>query len=235
MAEIPRTERTTLRRLPKRGSFDRALIHEVLDRALICHVGFVVDGRPFVIPTIHVRIGNRLFFHGSPASRMLKAVGKGTEVCVTVTLVDGLVLARSAFHHSMNYRSAMVFGSAQPVESPEEKLRVLQGLTDHLIRGRWQEVRTPSQAELNATLVLSLPIEEASAKVRTGPPVDEEEDYALPVWAGTLPMGLMAGMPIPDPRLAPTTIPPGYALDYDGPGAAAGDDPGANEAPGQVE
>ena len=152
-----------------------------------------MDGRPFVIPTIHVRIGDRLFFHGSPASRMLKAVGKGVEVCVTVTLVDGLVLARSAFHHSMNYRSAMVFGSAQPVESPEEKLRVLQALTDHLIRGRWQEVRTPSQAELNATLVLSLPIEEASAKVRTGPPVDDEEDYALPVWAGVLPIGLMAG------------------------------------------
>jgi len=235
MAEIPRTERTTLRRLPKRGSFDRALIHEVLDQALICHVGFVVDGRPFVIPTIHVRIGDRLFFHGSPSSRMLKALAEGVEVCVTVTLVDGLVLARSAFHHSMNYRSVMVFGTARAVENPEEKFRVLKALSNHLIKGRWEEVRTPSAAELNATLVLSLPIEEASAKVRTGPPVDDEEDYALPVWAGVLPMALTAGAAISDPKLNSTTIPPSYATDYDGPGAASEDDPGDNEVPGQVE
>lgn len=218
MGEIARTERTTLRRSANRGCYDRSLIHEVLDQALICHVGFVADGRPFVIPTIHVRIGERLYFHGSPASRMLKTLGQGVEVCVTVTLVDGLVLARSAFHHSMNYRSVMVFGTAQAVEGPDEKSRVLQALTDHLIRGRWDDVRMPSPAELKATLVLSLPIEEASAKVRTGPPLDDEEDYALPFWAGVLPLRIAAGPPVPDPRLAPDVSPPGYALAYHGPG-----------------
>src|SRR3954465_9658700 len=159
------SERTTIKRHPERGRPDEADLHEVLDEAYICHLGFVVDGQPFVIPTIHARVADTLYVHGSPPSRMLRAVKGGLQVCVTVTLVDGLVLARSAFHHSMNYRSAVVFGSAQTVESPEEKLRVLEALTDHLIRGRWQEVRIPSPAELNATLVLSLPIEEASAKV----------------------------------------------------------------------
>jgi nitroimidazol reductase NimA-like FMN-containing flavoprotein (pyridoxamine 5'-phosphate oxidase superfamily) len=220
MDEMPPSERTTVRRLPKRGSYDRALIHEVLDSALICHVGFVVDGSPFVIPTIHVRIGDRLYFHGSPASRMLKVLAQGVEVCVTVTIVDGLVLARSAFHHSMNYRSVMVFGTARAVDLAEEKLCVLHALSDHLIRGRWEQVRTPSPAELNATLVLSLPIAEASAKVRTGPPVDDEEDYRLPVWAGVLPLALSAGTPAADPRLDPEINPPAYVTGYQGPGAA---------------
>ena len=152
MDELSRTDRTTLRRLPNRGVYDRASIHSILDEGLICHVGFVVDGQPYVIPTIHVRVGEQLFFHGSPASRMLRALEQGVEVCVTVTLLDGLVLARSAFHHSMNYRSAVVFGTAMPVESSEEKLRVLRALSDHLIKGRWQEVRTPSPSELKGSL-----------------------------------------------------------------------------------
>jgi nitroimidazol reductase NimA-like FMN-containing flavoprotein (pyridoxamine 5'-phosphate oxidase superfamily) len=217
---IPRTPRTTLRRLPARGVQDRALIYAILDQALVCHVGFVQDGQPLVIPTIHVRLGEELFVHGSPASRMLKALGQTVEVCVTVTLVDGLVLARSAFHHSMNYRSVMVFGQARVVATSEEKLRVLQGLSEHLVRGRWQDVRQPSPAELNATQVLALPITEASAKVRTGPPLDDADDLSWPVWAGVLPLGLTAGDPVPDPALSANIAPPGYATSYPGPGPA---------------
>ena len=220
MDELSRTDRTTLRRLPNRGVYDRASIHSILDEGLICHVGFVVDGQPYVIPTIHVRVGEKLFFHGSPASRMLRALEQGVEVCVTVTLLDGLVLARSAFHHSMNYRSAVVFGTAMPVESSEEKLRVLRALSDHLIKGRWQEVRTPSPSELKGTLVLSLPIDEASAKVRTGPPVDDEDDYGLPVWAGVLPLKIVATEPVADPRLPQDIAPPSYITRYPGPGPA---------------
>ena len=220
MDELSRTDRTTLRRLPNRGVYDRASIHSILDEGLICHVAFVVDGQPYVIPTIHVRVGEKLFFHGSPASRMLRALERGVEVCVTVTLLDGLVLARSAFHHSMNYRSAVVFGTAMPVESSEEKLRVLRALSDHLIKGRWQEVRTPSPSELKGTLVLSLPIDEASAKVRTGPPVDDEDDYGLPVWAGVLPLKIVAAEPVADPRLPRDIAPPSYITRYPGPGPA---------------
>ena len=218
MDEIPRTDRTTVRRLPARGSYDRALIHSILDEGLICHVGFIADGRPFVIPTIHVRVGDRLYMHGSPGSRMLKAMAGGVEVCVTVTLVNGLVLARSAFHHSMNYRSAVVFGTAQAVDDPEEKARVLEALSQHLVAGRWRDIRGPSPGELKSTSVLSLPIDEASAKVRTGPPVDDEEDYALPAWAGVVPLSLKAGEPVPCPRLAPGIELPPYASSYPGPG-----------------
>jgi uncharacterized protein len=221
MDQIPRTDRTTLRRLPNRGAQDRCLIHAILDEGLICHVGFVVDGQPLVIPTIHVRVGEYLYVHGSPASRMLKALDQGVEVCVTVTLVDGLVLARSAFHHSMNYRSVMLFGTARLIESPEEKVRVLQALSEHLIRGRWHDVRSPSPAELRGTLVLSLPIAEASAKVRTGPPVDDEPDYELPVWAGVLPLKVTAGEPVADPRLQSGLVPPSHVTHYVGPGPAA--------------
>ncbi len=220
MDELSRTDRTTLRRLPNRGAYDRASIHSILDEGLICHVGFVVDGQPYVIPTIHVRVGEQLFFHGSPASRMLRALEQGVEACVTVTLLDGLVLARSAFHHSMNYRSAIVFGTAMPVESSEEKLRVLRALSDHLIKGRWQEVRSPSPSELKGTLVLSLPIDEASAKVRAGPPVDDEDDYGLPVWAGVLPLKIVATEPVADTRLPQDIAPPSYITRYPGPGPA---------------
>ena len=220
MDELSRTDRSTLRRLPKRGVYDRASIDSILDEGLICHVGFVVDGQPYVIPTIHVRVGEELFFHGSPASRMLRALEQGVEGCVTVTLVDGLVLARSAFHHSMNYRSVVVFGTAMPVESYEEKLGVLRALSDHLIKGRWQEVRSPSPNELKGTLVLSLPINEASAKVRTGPPVDDEDDYGLPVWAGVLSLKIVATEPVADPRLSEDIAPPSYITRYPGPGPA---------------
>ncbi|MGO8898398.1 MAG: pyridoxamine 5'-phosphate oxidase family protein [Isosphaeraceae bacterium] len=220
MDEFSRTDRSTLRRLPKRGVYDRATIHSILDEGLICHVGFVVGGQPYVIPTIHVRVGEELFFHGSPASRMLRAVGQGVEVCVTVTLVDGLVLARSAFHHSMNYRSVVVFGTALPVESADQKLRVLHALSDHLIKGRWQEVRSPAPHELAGTLVLALPINEASAKVRTGPPIDDEDDYQLPVWAGVLPLKIMAAEPVADPRLAEDIAPASNITRYPGPGPA---------------
>ncbi len=218
MDEILRTDRTTVRRLPARASYDRALIHAILDEAPVCHVGFVVDGRPFVIPTLHVRVGDRLYMHGSPGSRMLKAMAGGVEVCVNVTLVDGLVLARSAFHHSMNYRSVVVFGVAQAVDDPEEKTRVLHALSEHLVPGRWRDVRGPAPGELKATSVLSLPIDEASAKVRTGPPLDDEEDYALPAWAGVVPLSLRAGDPVPCPRLAPGIEVPAYARSYPGPG-----------------
>jgi nitroimidazol reductase NimA-like FMN-containing flavoprotein (pyridoxamine 5'-phosphate oxidase superfamily) len=218
MDEILRTDRTTVRRLPARGAYDRQVIQAILDDALVCHVGFAVDGRPFVIPTLHVRIGDRLYIHGSQASRMLKAMAGGIEVCVTVTLIDGLVLARSAFHHSVNYRSAMVFGKAHEVDDPEEKSRVLEALFRHLVPGRWRDVRGPDPGELKATLVLSLPISEASSKLRTGPPVDEEKDYALPAWAGVLPLSLAVGEPVPCPRLAPGIPTPAYVSAYPGPG-----------------
>lgn len=197
-ATIPVTDRTRVRRLPKRGAYDTETIHAILDEALLCHVGFVVDGSPVVIPTIHWREGDTLYFHGSAASRMLRSLRDGVEACVTVTLLDGLVLARSAFHHSMNYRSVVVFGKARPVTDDAEKLRVLDSLVEHVMRGRAKEVRPPNEIEMKQTLVLALPIEEASAKVRTGGPVDDEEDYALPVWAGVLPLTLTPGAPVPD-------------------------------------
>jgi nitroimidazol reductase NimA-like FMN-containing flavoprotein (pyridoxamine 5'-phosphate oxidase superfamily) len=219
MDDIRPSERTTVRRLAKRGVYDRAVIHAILDEGYVCHVGFVVGGQPFVIPTIHVRVGDRLYLHGSPASRMLNSLAKGIEVCVTVTLVDGLVLARSAFHHSMNYRSAMVIGTASAVDDPDEKSRILHCLTEHLIKGRWQDTRIPTQTELKGTQVVSLPIDETSAKVRTGPPLDDEEDYSLPHWAGVIPLKMTASSPIPDPKLAPGIAPPPYATNYPGPGA----------------
>ena len=215
MADLDPTPRTTLRRLPARGHFDRATVNAILDEALVCHVGFVSDGQPFVIPTIHARAGDQVFVHGSAASRMLKTLQGGVPVCLTVTLVDGLVLARSAFHHSMNYRSVVVLGDAQPVTDDGEKWDALHAIVEHVAPGRWREVREPSVKELAGTLVLRLPIEEASAKVRTGPPLDDEEDYALECWAGVLPLRLTPGTPVPDPRMpAGRALPPsvtGYA------------------------
>jgi nitroimidazol reductase NimA-like FMN-containing flavoprotein (pyridoxamine 5'-phosphate oxidase superfamily) len=211
------TERTTVKRLPARGSYDRAVVHKILDEGLVCHLGFVVDGQPFVIPTIYVRVGETLYVHGSPASRMLRTLDQGVPACVTVTHVDGLVLARSAFHHSMNYRSVVVLGTATVVSQPEKKHEVLHALSDHLIRGRWEEIRHPSPEELRRTLVLAIPIEEASAKIRTGPPLDEEEDYALPVWAGVLPLKIVASDPTADPRLPNDVTVPSYIVKYDGP------------------
>ena len=214
MNELPRTQRTTLKWLPQRGSFERQTINEILDEGFICHVGFVINGEPVVIPTGYARAGDALIIHGSQASRMLRQLGQGIDVCVTVTLIDGLVLARSAFHHSMNYRSVVVFGRARVIEDREEKMSALTALSEHMIPGRWDEVRGPNDRELQLTTVLSIPLTEASAKVRTGPPVDDEEDYDLPVWAGVIPLQMMANEPIADPRLSPNVPAPRYAIDY---------------------
>jgi len=208
------TGRTTVHRLPARADYDRDTVHRILDEALICHVAFVADGHPVVIPTIHTRVGDRLYFHGSPASGLLRSMRSGVEVCVNVTLLDGLVLARSAFHHSMNYRSAVVFGRATEVADREEKLAVLEALVDHVARGRSHDVRPPNEIELRKTIVLGIPIDEASAKVRSGPPGDDEEDYALPIWAGVLPLLLTPQPPIADPRLLPGLEAPAYVANY---------------------
>ena len=217
MNNFPQTARTTLKRLPYRGSYDRELIDQILDEGFVCHVGFVVDGQPFVIPTGYARVGGKLFIHGSQASRMLRTLGKGIDVCLTVTLIDGLVLARSAFHHSMNYRSVVVFGRATMVDDPEEKIAALRALSEHMIPGRWDDVREPNEREIQLTTVLSLPLNEASAKVRTGPPLDDEEDYELPIWAGVIPLQMVADGPIADTRLPINIDAPRYALDYERP------------------
>ncbi|MFY9619845.1 MAG: pyridoxamine 5'-phosphate oxidase family protein [Pyrinomonadaceae bacterium] len=214
MNELPRTQRTTLKRLPQRGSFERQQINEILDEGFICHVGFVVNGEPIVIPTGYARVGDALIIHGSQASRMLRELGQGIDVCVTVTLIDGLVLARSAFHHSMNYRSVVVFGRARLIEDRGEKMSALTALSEHMIPGRWDEVRGPNDRELQLTTVLSIPLNEASAKVRTGPPVDDEEDYDLPVWAGVIPLRLIAEAPVDDPGSKVEMAAPEYALRY---------------------
>ena len=208
------TKRTKVKRLPARGRYDRETINAILDEAFICHVGFVVDGQPYVIPTGYARIDDQLYIHGSAASRMLRNLSKGIEVCVTVTLTDGLVLARSAFHHSINYRSVVVLGKAVLVEDPAEKDKALEALTEHIVPGRWAEVRWPTELELKATSVLKLPIEEASAKIRTGDPKDDEEDYAMDVWAGVLPLTVTAGEPANDARLDSGVQVPDYIARY---------------------
>ena len=199
--ELTPTKRSKLRRLPKRGSQERELIYSILDEALVAHVGFISNDRPFVIPMAYGRESDRLYLHGSPVSRLLKTLEQGVDVCFTVTLLDALVVARSLFHHSMNYRSVVLFGKAQLVENDSEKMTALQAFTDHMIPDRWQQARLPNDRELKATTVLSFPIEEGSAKVRTGPPSDDAEDYALPIWAGELPLKVTAGTPIADPKL----------------------------------
>jgi uncharacterized protein len=214
MDKFAATEKTTLKRLPKRGEFDRAAVYEILDEAFICHVGFVVEGQPYVIPTGYARIGDKLYIHGSAASRMLRSLAEGIEVCVTVTLIDGLVLARSAFHHSVNYRSVVALGKAMVVEDAEEKFAALQAFTEHVIANRWSEVREPNETELKATMVLALPLVEVSAKVRKGPPIDDEEDFAIPVWAGVLPLQMTASAPIADELLPATIELPDYLVNY---------------------
>jgi uncharacterized protein len=209
------TKRTQVVRLPKRGDYSHETIHSILDAGFLCHVGFVVDGQPFVIPTGYGRSGNTLYVHGSSASRMLRTLAEGIEVCVTVTLLDGVVLARSAFHHSMNYRSVVIFGKATLVESTEEKAEALRVISEQIVPGRWNDVRWPTEQELKATKVLALPISEASAKVRTGPPMDDEEDYAMNVWAGVLPLRVHAEAPVADARLSSdVTAVPEYLLHY---------------------
>ena len=211
---LPASERVRVRRLPQRGVYDRATVHAILDEALVCHVGFVVDGQPYVIPTIHARVGETVYVHGSAASRMLRTLREGVPVSVTVTLLDGLVLARSAFHHSMNYRSVIALGTATEVTDPAEKRAALDAIVEHVAPGRAAEVRAPSELEMKATLVLKLPLDEVSAKVRTGPPLDDEEDYALPCWAGVIPLALQPLAPVADPRLAPGIEPSDVVRSY---------------------
>ncbi len=208
------TDRTTVQRLPKRGQYDRETINAILDEGFICHVGFVVDGQPYVIPTGYARVNDNVYIHGSSASRMLRNLSDGINVCVTVTLIDGLVLARSAFHHSINYRSVVMLGNAELVSDADEKNIALEALTEHIVPGRWADVRWPTELELKATTVLKLAVDEASAKIRTGNPVDDEEDYAMNVWAGVLPLTTSTGEPIADERLDPSVAVPEYVATY---------------------
>jgi nitroimidazol reductase NimA-like FMN-containing flavoprotein (pyridoxamine 5'-phosphate oxidase superfamily) len=206
--------RTRLVREADRAVYDRETAYKILDEGFICHVGFAVDGQPFVIPTGYGRIGDNLYIHGSAASRMLRRVDEGIAVCVTVTLLEGLVLARSIFNHSMNYRSVVILGTAVAVNDAKEKLEALRLLSEHILPGRWVDSRQPNEKELRATLVMRLPIEEFSAKVRQGPPVDDEEDYAFPTWAGVIPLDMVPGKPVNDPRLDPACEAPVYARQY---------------------
>ncbi|MBI1776780.1 MAG: pyridoxamine 5'-phosphate oxidase family protein [Proteobacteria bacterium] len=204
------TPRSRIKRLPKRAHYDRQTVHAVLDAAFIAHVGYVIDGQPYVTPTSFWREGEALYWHGSSASRMLRAQSVGLKVCLTVTHVDGLVMARSGFHHSINYRSVLAFGTAHKLEDGAAKLKALEAFVERVAPGRWAEIRPPNAQELKATTVMAMTIEDAVAKVRTGPPVDDEPDYALPVWAGVVPLTTVAGQAIADPRLKPATPLPDY-------------------------
>jgi uncharacterized protein len=217
-AKLP-SERVRLRRKRERGSHDREVIDAILDEALIAHLGITEpDGQPIVIPTLHARCGDLVYCHGSAASRTLRALRDGVPACLTVCLLDGLVLARAAMHHSANYRSAMILGRARPIEDDSEKRMALRAIVEHIVPGRAEHVRGPSESELKATAVLALPIEESSAKIRTGPPIDDDEDHALPYWAGTLPVRMQVGTPEPDPRLTPGIEVPPHAASYRRPG-----------------
>jgi uncharacterized protein len=208
------TQRTRVVREPERGVYDREAAYRILDEGFICHVGFSLDGQPFVIPTSYGRKDSNLYIHGSAASRMLRQMKEGVAVCVTVTLLDGLVLARSVFNHSMNYRSVVILGKAMLVDDPEEKLTALRALSEHIVPGRWDDARQPNERELKATSVLRVVIEEFSAKVRTGPPIDDAEDLGFPTWAGVLPLEMKAGEAIGDPTLEPKREVPPYVLHY---------------------
>ncbi len=213
-ATPPPSDRVRLRRKRDRGSYDRAVIDAILDEGLIAHLGIVEDGQPLVIPTLHARSGDVVYCHGSSASRTLRMLAGGAPACLTVSLIDGLVLARSAMHHSANYRSAMLVGRARLVEDPDEKRTALRAVVEHIVPGRWDDVRPPSDSELRATSVLALPIEEASAKIRRGGPVDDEEDYALAAWAGVIPLERRTRSPQPDPRLRAGIAAPSYVSAY---------------------
>jgi nitroimidazol reductase NimA-like FMN-containing flavoprotein (pyridoxamine 5'-phosphate oxidase superfamily) len=208
------TEKTRVTRIPDRGKYDAETVHAILDEGLVCHVGFVVGEQPYVIPTLYARVGGEIYFHGSAASRMLRNLSEGLRVCITVTLIDGLVLARAAFHHSTNYRSVMALGIAQPVMDEEEKMAAMEAFTERVVPGRWADVRMPTAQEMRATTVMRLPLQEVSAKVRTGDPKDEAEDYDLPIWAGVIPLQIVAGAPIPDSAMRMQLAPPEYAVNY---------------------
>ncbi len=215
------SERIRIRRFPARAAYDVATIRAILDEGLVCHVGFVVEGQPYVIPTTYARVQERLYIHGSTASRMLRTLSEEVPVCVTVTLLDGLVLARSAFNHSMNYRSVVILGRAVEVTDPVERIDGLRAIVEHIVPGRWAEVRSPSDRELQGTRVLRVPLGEASAKVRTGPPLDDEEDYQRQCWAGEIPLKLVPCAPVPDPRLDPRIAASEAVCSYRGPAAIA--------------
>jgi uncharacterized protein len=217
----PASDRVRLRRRRERGLYDRPVIDAILDEALIAHLGIVdAEGQPFVIPTLHARCGDLVYVHGSAGGRALRVLGAGGPACLTVSLLDGLVLARSAMHHSANYRSVMILGQARLIEDPLQKLVAFEAIVEHIVPGRWRHVRAPSENELEATAVLAIAIGEASAKIRTGPPVDDEEDYSLPAWAGVLPLLTAIGAPEPDPRLAANIAPPPYVTAYSRPVSA---------------
>jgi uncharacterized protein len=211
--QIP-TQRTRVVREPERAVYDREAVYRILDEGFICHVGFSVDGQPFVIPTSYGRKDANLYIHGSAASRMLRQLKQAVPVCVTVTLLDALVLARSVFNHSMNYRSVVLLGKAMLVDDPGEKFAALRVLSEHILPGRWDDARQPNERELKATSVLRVPIEEFSAKVRTGPPIDDEEDYSFPTWAGLIPLEMTVGKAMDDPRLEAGRAVPEYATKY---------------------
>lgn len=208
------TDRSKVRRQPRRGNYDQELIYQILDEALVIHVGFIADNQPFVIPMGYGREDDCLYIHGATASRMLKNLEQGVDVCVTATLLDGLVIGRSLFHYSMNYRSVMLFGRATLVSSDDEKLRALKALSEHMVPGSWEQARQPTPPEVNATKVLVFPIQEGSAKVRTGDPIDDAADYELPIWAGQLPLQLTPGAPVPDTKLAPNIPVPENLVNY---------------------
>lgn len=210
-----KTQKTKVNRAPKRGHYDFETVASILDEGLVCHVGFVVEDQPFVIPTAYGRLSDKVYIHGAGASRMMKSLEEGIDVCLTVTLLDGLVLARSVYHHSMNYRSVVLFGQATKVEDPKEKALALKAFTEHVMRGRWDAVRSPNEAELASTTVLSLPIKEASAKIRTGPPIDDPADYELPIWAGVLPLVQRSQEPITDPQMRVDVAVPESVLAYE--------------------
>ncbi len=214
MSDFPKTDLNAVRRLANRGYYDKATIYPIVDEALICHVGFVQDLQPFVIPMIHARLDDTVFLHGAVANRMLTHIAEGNPLCISITLLDGIVFARSVFHHSMNYRSVALFGKGSVIGKDDEKLRALEVISDHVARGRWQEARLPNQREMDTTTVISVQIESASAKIRTGPPNDNPEDYALPVWAGVLPFHLEPLPPVKDPKLPDGTTIPDYITSY---------------------
>jgi uncharacterized protein len=211
---VATSDRTRLVREPHRAVYDRELIYKILDEGFVCHVGFTADGQTFVIPTMYARVGDALYFHGSAASRMLRGVSTGLNVCITVTLADGLVLARSVFNHSMNYRSAVALGNATIVDEADEKLGALRAFTEKILPGRWNDAREPNEKELKATSILRLPLTEISAKVRTGGVEDDAEDYVLPVWAGVVPLRLVADAPLRDERCDPALPTPAYAANF---------------------
>jgi len=212
---FPKTARNKVKRLPERGHYDAATIYPIVDAALICHVGFVIDGQPFVIPTLHARQGDTILLHGAKGSRLLRHIQAGGEVCITITLIDGIVLARSVFHHSINYRSVVLFGTGTVIADDQARLQALEAFTERLIPGRWHDARQPNALELKQTTIVAVPIASASAKLRRGPPGDETEDLDLPVWAGILPLRQIAGTPLADPQLRPGVALPDYIRDFD--------------------